>query len=141
MSVLSLKSRIETIALYYPESRTTVSHPATRESGFLFYQDIGFRPQSSVNISARWIFFDTDSYDSRVYEFEGDVPGVLSIRPLYGKGYRGYFIFRWKITKNLRFCLKGAVTFNKNVESLDSGDDGTLKNTHKQFNIQFDFIS
>jgi len=141
MSVLSLKSRFETVALYYPESRGIVSHPATRESGFLFYQDIGFRPQSSVNISVRWIFFDTDSYDSRVYEFEGDVPGVLSIRPLYGKGHRGYIIFRWKIAKNLRFCLKGAVTFNNKAESWHSENYSASNNTHKQINIQFDFGS
>jgi hypothetical protein len=140
-SALRLKSRFETIALYYPEVQSIVSHPDTRESGYLFYQDIGLRFQSSLSISARWISFDTDSYDSCVYEFEGDVPGVLNIRPLYGKGHRGYLIVRWKIARNVRICLKGAVTFNQKSESLHLDNDGAQENTQKQINIQFDFES
>ena len=36
--------------------------------------------------------FATDSYAARIYEFEYDLPGVVSIRPLYGGGWRFYIL-------------------------------------------------
>ena len=136
---LRMKSRCETVALYYPEVRGNVSHPASRESGFLFYQDIGLRLHPSVNISARWISFNTDSYDSRLYEFEGDLPGVLNIRPLYGKGHRWYGIIRWKIDQHVLLSLKGAVISYDTPVSLDTEQDFVEENTQKQIGIQLDF--
>ncbi len=34
--------------------------------------------------------FRTPSYGTRIYEFEYDLPGAVSIRPLYGSGWRFY---------------------------------------------------
>ena len=34
--------------------------------------------------------FLTDSYYTRIYEYEYDLPGAVSIRPLYGEGWRSY---------------------------------------------------
>lgn len=41
--------------------------------------------------------FLSDSYDSRLYEYEYDVPGAVTIRPLYGSGERVYALVgrRW----------------------------------------------
>lgn len=43
-----------------------------------------------------WTFhasrFSTPSYATRIYEFERDLPGALSIRPLYGEGWRFYLL-------------------------------------------------
>lgn len=36
--------------------------------------------------------FHTSSYASRLYEYEYDLPGALSIRPFYGKGWRWYLL-------------------------------------------------
>ncbi len=51
---------------------------------------------------ARYTFhlsrFSTASYRTRIYEFEYDLPGTVSIRPLYGDGWRFYLLagFRWR---------------------------------------------
>ena len=36
--------------------------------------------------------FLTPSYSTRIYEFEYDLPGAVSIRPLYGNGWRFYLL-------------------------------------------------
>ena len=36
--------------------------------------------------------FRTSSYGTRIYEFEYDLPGAVSIRPLYGSGWRFYTV-------------------------------------------------
>jgi len=42
--------------------------------------------------------FHTGSYDTRLYEYEADLPGAVSILPLYGRGFRAYVLGRltWK---------------------------------------------
>jgi len=49
----------------------------------------------SARYRRRWLVlhvsrFRTDSYATRIYEYEADLPGTVSIRPLYGSGWRGY---------------------------------------------------
>ncbi len=41
--------------------------------------------------------YHTNSYASRLYEYEYDVPGTVSVRPLYGEGWRLYALIslRW----------------------------------------------
>ena len=34
--------------------------------------------------------FRVDSWDARIYEFEYDLPGAVSVRALNGKGWRAY---------------------------------------------------
>ncbi|MBI2503190.1 MAG: hypothetical protein HYW07_08135 [Candidatus Latescibacteria bacterium] len=45
--------------------------------------------------------FHTSSYASRIYEYERDLPGALSIRPLYGKGWRWYLLaaYHWRVLR------------------------------------------
>ena len=40
--------------------------------------------------------FVTDAYAARIYEFEHDVPGTVSVRPLSGNGWRAYGLVRWR---------------------------------------------
>ncbi|MFO7889358.1 MAG: helix-hairpin-helix domain-containing protein [bacterium] len=79
---------------------------STDETGYLFFQDIDLDCFGPLNIRFRWIQFKTDSYISRVYEFENDLPGTFSIPFLYGKGFRWYMIGRLNIKKHISFNVK-----------------------------------
>ncbi len=55
--------------------------------------------------------FATDSHASRLYEYEYDLPGAVSIRPLYGRGWRCYVLatLRWRAGEMaLRYRLERA---------------------------------
>lgn len=63
----------------------------------------------AVHIALHGTRFQTDSYASRLYEYEYDLPGMVSVRPLYGKGWRGYALMglkgkRWAF--NWRYRLQ-----------------------------------
>lgn len=60
----------------------------------LRWRNLGQRVRSVIQLSTFW----TDSYRSRMYEYEYDLPGTVSFRPLYGKGVRAYLLVgrRWK---------------------------------------------
>jgi hypothetical protein len=76
-------------------------------------------PQRGVNVSVSWrqkralsdyavhlSRFATDSYDARIYEYERDFPGSVSIRPLYGNGWRAYVLVRRTWTERLTLALR-----------------------------------
>jgi hypothetical protein len=76
------------------------------ETGILLYQDVRWILWGTFDLSGRCIFYQTDSYDSRLYEFERDVPGVLGFPPLYGKGIRWYVFLRILISPGLSTSIK-----------------------------------
>ncbi|MEO6695623.1 MAG: helix-hairpin-helix domain-containing protein, partial [Ignavibacteria bacterium] len=54
--------------------------------GMLFFSDVRIIPLTGLVLDMRYLVFETDDYDSRIYEFENDIKGVLSNVALYGKG-------------------------------------------------------
>lgn len=64
-------------------------------SGFLAYT--GFRYSSDIIAELRFILYETDDWDSRIYEYENGLPGTFTIRQLYGSGRRIYLLAAQKI--------------------------------------------
>ncbi len=91
--------------------------------GYLFYSDIRIIPAPGLVLDTRFIFFDTDNYDSRIYEFESDIQGVMSNIALYGKGRRWYLLLKYKPVSFLILSAKYAETYLSGVKSIGSGSD------------------
>ena len=89
-------------------------------------------------MEARVIFFDTDSFDSRVYEFENDVRGVFANPALFGRGMRWYALVRLKIAAFLGVSAKYAETYRDDVKTMGSGADAIARNVMSRLNIQLD---
>jgi hypothetical protein len=51
-------------------------------------------------------YFSTDSYDSRVYLNESELPGAVSLTSLYGKGSRYYILSRFTPTQEVTLGVK-----------------------------------
>ncbi len=111
---IRLRGRIEkTFVAYSPLDRS--------ESGILIYQELRYSLPQKFTAEARLIFFDTDSYDSRVYEFENDLRGVFANPALYGKGRRWYLLARWKAADMISLSAKYSETQFDGVKSIGSG--------------------
>ena len=91
--------------------------------GFLFYSDARFVPIPKLILDARIIYFQTDDYDSRIYEYEDDIKGVMSNVGLYGKGTRLYLLAGYNVFNSLVLQAKYAVTYMDGVKSIGSGND------------------
>ena len=50
--------------------------------------------------------FFTQSYDARIYEYERDLPGSVSIRPLYGNGWRGVAMVQGELGRGFSMALR-----------------------------------
>ncbi len=90
---------------------TTVSYPALRriEEGILLFQEVRYAPGAWLAVEGRLAFFDTDSYDSRMYATEGDLDGVFSNAMLFGRGKRWYIVVRLRPFFSFRVSAKYSV--------------------------------
>lgn len=67
--------------------------PELLRYGLLVFQDIGFKVDKwDLGLKARIAFFQTDSYDERLYAYENDLLYTFTINGYYGKGIRYYLM-------------------------------------------------
>lgn len=73
------------------------------QTGFLFFQDIKYKPAfKPISITARLLYVETDSYDTRIYAMENLLQYNFSIPAFYGKGWRTTLSLNYHYKKN---CL------------------------------------
>ncbi|MBI4429980.1 MAG: hypothetical protein HY562_12780 [Ignavibacteriales bacterium] len=96
------------------------------------------RPRTDLNVDARVITFHTDSFDSRVYEFESDVRGTFFNPALFGKGIRWYVLVRHRPMKYLDISVKFSRTVKDGVKTLSSGLSEIAGDTESQLSAQID---
>lgn len=91
------------------------------ESGFLIYQDLRIQPINKLRIDGRISLFDTDSFNTRVYQFESDLLYVLSNTVLYDRGQRAYISIKYDPFPFMDVWFKYGVTVFEDTQILGSG--------------------
>lgn len=94
-----LRQRVELIWYQGPGMRS-------KERGFSAFTDASVRITRSFTVDARWFYFDTDSYQSRLYAFEADLSSGFSMPVFFNKGTRYYVHLRYNMPVSL---LSGTV--------------------------------
>ncbi len=95
---------------------------ALQEMGNLFLVSYKSEIFDEVVLESGLVFFETDSYDSRIYLFLNDIPGSMYTRAFYGEGRNIYLLLKTRIFDNMRIYGK--------IERLDKED-----NTEKIYKI------
>ena len=126
-----LKTRIEYNHFFIKDA-------GIKEDGILIFQDLRYVPINNINLYSRIIFFQTDSFNSAVYEFENDLLGVMPNLAMYGKGIRWYLIVKYKPLQFLSISAKYSETYKPNVTSLSSGDNEIMGNVDNRVGLQID---
>lgn len=103
--------------------------------GGLFFTDLKFIPVKGVTISTRFLFFETDSYDSRLYEYEEDIKGVMSNLGLYGKGRRWYVVIKLRPLSYIEISGKYAETYMDGAKSIGTGNDLIQGDINNKLNL------
>ncbi len=108
-----LRFRIDATRTHPPEEKL--------QHGVLFYQDLRWRPLPWLQVDGRFTLFDTDDYDSRVYQFENDLLYVMSNKMLHGSGRRSYVLLNLKPLPQLECRIKYGITRYDHQKSVGSG--------------------
>ena len=112
------------------------------EQGFLSFADILYKPLAKrYSGNMRLQYFETDSYNTRLYAYENDLLYSFSIPVFYGKGYRYYLNFNYDITKKISVWAKFAQSIYPDKKIIGSGLDEISgnKKTEVKFQIIFNY--
>jgi competence ComEA-like helix-hairpin-helix protein len=120
-NTLSLRSRVEVGRV----RETLPGGKATAETAYLIYQQARWQPRKRWRIEARWTSFDSPSYDSRLYAYESDLPGVWSSVAFYGRGTRWYLLAMARLGP-IRLGAKLAETVRLQAVQRGSQKSGVL---------------
>lgn len=132
-SSITLRNRIEMI--WYN------NRVKQREKGFLSFFDVLYKPMlSPLAAVLRIQYFETDSYDSRIYAYENDVLYSYSIPPFSDKGFRYYLNLNYDITRSISIWLRWAQTIYRNRQTVGSGLDEISSNRKSEAKIQIRWI-
>ncbi len=126
-----VRSRFEYVFVDYDAT-------ATSQKGILFFSDFRVKPMRDLILDGRFIIYQTDSYDSRIYEFENEITGVVSNLGLYGKGRRWYLIMKYKPYNFLELSAKYSETITEGAKSTGSGNDEVLGDLKNRFSLQLE---
>lgn len=132
-SALRWRSRVEIVHVSYP-----LAHSG--ELGTLIFQDLGILAVKGLHLNARLVIFDTDSFDSRIYEFENDVRGAFLNPALFGKGIRYYVVARFELAAGMKIEMKYAATMKEGVRAIGTGPALIDGDTESRVTVQCDVI-
>ena len=105
--------------------------------GFLIYQDVSYKGLSSpVTFSLRYLLFDTDDYNSRIYAYENDVLYAYSIPGFFYRGSRFYIVTKYRVARGIEVWLRYANTHFANRNIVGSGLDEIKGNNKSEVKAQ-----
>ncbi len=107
------------------------------ESGYLIYQDVDYAPMSSrFSANLRLAYFNTASYNSRVYAYEDDVLYGFSFGMYNGKGARTFINVKYKLLRGMDVWARYALFVYQDTETVGSGLDEIQGNRKSELKLQ-----
>ncbi len=104
--------------------------------GYMFYQNVRWKANSTWSGNFRIGYFHTDNYDSRLYTFENNVRYAYYIPFFYGEGIRSYVNLRVNIGRNISLWTRIARTWYFDRDTIGSGWDEITGNKRTQFILE-----
>jgi hypothetical protein len=106
------------------------------EVGYLLYQDLRLLFNDSIRLDTRVSMFDTESFATRVYQFENDLLYVFSSQSLFNKGQRMYVLLNYEPTDFLDLWAKFGITVYEDEQTVGSGLNQVKGDTRSEIGIQ-----
>lgn len=132
-SFFTFGNRIE-ISSYQKEN-------TSQSTGYLIFQDIAYKvKQMPLSFSMRYVLFDIDSYDARIYAYENGISYIYSIPSYYDRGNGTYISTHYRIKQGIDFWLYYGQTVYTNRKNVGSGLNEIQGNTKSEVKAQMKFV-
>ncbi len=128
--LISFRQRWEGLWIDLPGNR--------RERGNLLRFDFTYHPRVRAKMRCGVCFFQTDSYNSRIWIYERGLPGVIRNLPLWGEGRRFHLGIGFTPFSHLWISLIYTHTLHWGEETTGSGYEERKGNTISEVGFQLD---
>lgn len=129
----SLKIRLRGEISYIDNAKAVAN-----EWGFASFMEM-FYEINFMKLGARFSIFDTDSYNSAIWQYEYYIRGYMYSFPAYLKGSRYVFFAKIKLFEYLNIDLLCNYTHKNDVTTLGSGNDQIMRNYSTNLYLQINF--
>ncbi|MBU1101085.1 MAG: hypothetical protein KKA84_11845 [Bacteroidetes bacterium] len=109
------------------------------ERGYLFYQDVYFTWRSYLQFYLRFLTYKTNSYNSRIYQFENGHLGTMTNLPFYDEGYKWYIFVKYSLANICSLGIKYSLHYQSNSINTDNSDFIVFGDTENALSIQIEF--
>lgn len=106
------------------------------ETGMLLFQDFRWSATDNLRFDARITMFQSESFTSRVFQFENDLLYVMANPALFDRGQRQYLLVRYQPFDFMDIYAKYGITIYQNRQIIGSGLDESEGNSRSNFGIQ-----
>ncbi|WP_286861011.1 MULTISPECIES: ComEA family DNA-binding protein [Sphingobacterium] len=105
--------------------------------GYMFYQDIFWKPDmGKIQLNSRLAYFQTDTYDNRIYAYENDVFYASGFGMYNMRGWRTYLNLRYRINRHLDIWTKYGIYYYPDNETIGTGLDEIIGNRKSEIKVQ-----
>ncbi len=119
------------------EATNVQAEKVPNEWGYLLFVD-GTGSISFLQFNLRLTYFNTNSYNSAIWQFEYAMPGLMSTGALFGDGIRAIAKIGYRFERDIAIWLRFTATHKFNAESMGSGNDLILGDTDRRLYFQVD---
>lgn len=111
------------------------------EFGYLAYQDLNYHPSNTkLSGNLRLAYFNSASYNSRLYAYEDDVLYSSGFGMYNGKGLRSYVNLQCKLNNKISLWMRYAMFLYQDVITVGSGLDQIEGNKKMEMKFQLRYI-
>ncbi|MCY1510533.1 hypothetical protein D9M68_449130 [compost metagenome] len=113
-----------------------------KEGGYLIFQDLLFKPaETRISGNMRLAYFNSHSYNSRLYAYENDVLYHFGLGLYNGRGFRTYINFRIQVFEKTNLWLRYARFYyiDENQTSIGSDEISSPDKSEVKVQIRYQF--
>ena len=105
--------------------------------GYMVFQDADYNPLSSpLAANIRIAFFNTQTYENRIYAYEDDVLHAAGSGLYNGRGFRSYLNLNCRLSRRLKAWARYAVAYYPGKERTGSGLDEIKGSSKPEIKLQ-----
>jgi DNA uptake protein ComE-like DNA-binding protein len=106
------------------------------QKGYLIYQDIIYKQLGvPLTFTFRYMLFNVDDYNARIYVYENDVLYAYSIPAFQNKGTRYYLVARYTLNRHFDIYARFAQTIYDNIKTIGSSLELIDGNTRSELKL------
>ncbi|RZK26130.1 MAG: helix-hairpin-helix domain-containing protein [Flavobacterium sp.] len=106
------------------------------EYGHMVFQDIQYAGKSILSGNIHLAYFNTGTYNTRIYSYEKDVLYGFAFGMYNGKGFRGVVNIKCKFNKHTSAWMRYAAFLYPGLKLIGSGPDEITGNKKQEIKIQ-----